>query len=228
MKLTLAITNYNRYELLLKAYAEVIDDPRISEVLIMDDHSDPDIFKLVHELRTTHPKIRVIRQTVNRGMMQNKADAIAFSKNEWVIIFDSDNIIRKDYLDAIPETLDSGTIYLPDFAAPNFNYQMFGGWEVTSLNVKRFVLDDNGNLCLNTCNYLVHRDTYGKVFKNNPEMKGTDTIYMAYLWLTAGKKFYVVPGMSYYHRVHPGSGFMADAAYNMKKSEEVRKLIAAL
>lgn len=228
MKLTLAITNYNRYELLTKSYAEVIDDPRITEVLIMDDHSDSDIFKLVHDLRNTHPKVRVVRQTVNRGMMQNKADAIALSRNNWVIIFDSDNIIRKNYLDAIPENLNTDTIYLPDFAAPHFNYQMFAGWQVTALNVKRFVLDDNGNMCLNTCNYLVHRDTYGQVYRNNPKMKGTDTIYMAYLWLSAGKCFYVVPGMTYYHRVHAGSGFMADVDYNMKKAEETRKLIAAL
>lgn len=228
MKLTLAITNFNRYELLQESYKEIIDDPRISEVLIMDDHSDQEVFKLVHALRLTHPKIRVVRQTVNRGMMQNKADAIALSKNEWVIIFDSDNIIRPNYLDAIPKELHKDTIYLPDFAEPHFNYQKFSGWEVTSLNVKRLVLDDMGNCCLNTCNYLVHRDTYGQVYKINPEMKGTDTIYMAYLWLMAGKKFFVVAGMRYFHRVHNGSGFMADADYNMRKAEEIRKKIAAL
>jgi hypothetical protein len=84
-----------------------------------------------------------------------------------------------------------------------------------------------GNACLNTCNYLVHRDTYLNVFKEH-DVKGTDTIAFNYEWLKAGKKLFIVPGMEYDHLIHEGSGFMKDADFNMKKAEEYKKKIQAL
>lgn len=59
-------------------------------------------------------------------------------------------------------------------------------------------------------------------------MKGSDTIWMGYLWLKAGNSLYVVPGMYYFHRIHSGSGFAENMEYNMSKSEEVKKKILAL
>jgi hypothetical protein len=81
---------------------------------------------------------------------------------------------------------------------------------------------------MNTCNYLVNREEYLKIYQHNPEMKGTDTIWFNYLWLKAGNSFYVVPGMEYYHRVWEGSGFLADCDYNMKRAKEVKELIKQL
>lgn len=37
--LSLAITHYNRYEMVVESFAQVIDDVRLSEILIMDDCS---------------------------------------------------------------------------------------------------------------------------------------------------------------------------------------------
>ena len=225
---TLAITTYNRYELLLESFADVINDERIGEVLIVDDCSNASYWNKIAALPKFNPKIRVVRQAQNRGMQQNKADAIALSKNEWVIIFDSDNIIKPDYLDAIPDDLFRDWIYLPDFAWPNFDYRKFSGLEIDRNNVAEVINDDMGNCMLNTCNYLVHRDLYGEVYKYSTETKATDTIYMALQWLSVGYKFKVVGGMTYFHRVHPSSGFLENASYNMKKAEEIKKLILAL
>lgn len=227
-KLTLAITVYNRYELLLESFADIIHDPRIDEVLIVDDCSNASYWNKIAALPAINDKIRVIRQAQNRGMMQNKADAIAYAKNEWVIIFDSDNIIKPDYLDAIPESPFPPFIYCPDFAWPNFDYRKFDEEQITFENAAEFISDDMGNCLLNTCNYLVHRDSYGKVYKHNPEIKGTDTISFAYQWLKAGNAFYVVPGMTYFHRVHANSGFLTDLNYNMSKAEEIKQLILQL
>lgn len=84
------------------------------------------------------------------------------------------------------------------------------------------------NCLFNTCNYVVHRDSYISIWEENKEMKGSDTIWFNYLWLKAGKSFFVVPGMHYQHRVHNGSGFMQDVDYNMTKAEEIKQLIMNL
>lgn len=226
--ISLALTTYNRYELLKQAFEQVITCPAVDDIVILDDHSKLDIYKLVDALHDVSPKIRVIRQAHNRGMQQNKRDAIALSKHEWVIIFDSDNVIKEDYLQALPPNPDPDTIYLPSFAWPNFNYEALAGMTFDRTNIKDAFKFQNGEACFNTCNYFVHRDTYLSVYEHNPKMKGTDTIWFAYLWLKAGKKFQVLPGLHYYHRVHSGSGFMEHVNYNMEQSARIKKMILEL
>lgn len=85
-----------------------------------------------------------------------------------------------------------------------------------------------GECLFNTCNYLVNRAEYLRVYQHNADMKATDTIHFNYLWLSAGNHFYVVPGMEYYHRVHDGSGFLQDCSYNMAKAKEIKELIKSL
>lgn len=236
MSISLAITTYNRFEMTVESFAQVIDDPRIDDIVILDDRSTDDSHeKLFFHFRDTY-KVRVIRQAQNRGMGQNKADAIGYAKNEWVIILDSDNVIGKNYLDAIeswgvypgPFNYYPDTIYVPDFAKPDFDYRKFSGNIYNKFNVVDLLNDRMGDCLLNTCNYFVHRDSYLKTYAYNPSMKGTDTIWFNYLWLKAGNSFQVVRDMQYYHRVHDGSGFLQDAGYNMKKADEVRKLILSL
>lgn len=238
LKLTLAITTYNRFDMLLQSFAEVIDDPRIDEVLIVDDCSTAAIWNKIRMLESLNPKIRTIRQGMNRGMMQNKADAISYAKNEWVALLDSDNIIKPDYLDAFYKRIqeDGGpfehTIYCPDFAWPSFDYRKFSGrWinkGMVNPNIKDFINDDIGHMCMNTCNYILNRDAYMEIYKHSEDIKATDTIWFAYWWLKAGRVFEIVPGMSYFHRVHNGSGFLENAIYNTQKGEDIRKLIASL
>lgn len=229
MKLTLAITVYNRWEMLLESFANVIDDDRIDEILIMDDCSDEEYWKKIKDLPAYNPKIKVVRQLQNRGMSVNKRDAIFNSKNEWVIIFDSDNVIGKDYLDALwKSNTDKFIIKCPDFAAPLFDYRKFSGKYFSSVTASKSISDPMFNCLMNTCNYVVHRDTYLKVWQENMAMKGSDTIWFNYLWLKEGFSFKIVEGMKYQHRVHDQSGFMQDVDYNMQKAEEIKKLIMAL
>lgn len=233
MKLTLAITVYNRWEMLLESFAGVIDDPRIDEIIIMDDHSESQYWNKIKDLDKFNPKIKTIQQLFNRGMSENKRDAIACAKNEWVIIFDSDNIIGKDYINAIEAEgeLLSRFIYCPSFAKPNFDYRKFIG---KRYNIKYSTgeppdLNDPMLNCLfNTCNYLVKRDMYVNVWKENLSVGCADTIWFNYLWLKEGNYFTVLPGMEYEHRVHKGSGFLQEVDYNMKKADEVKRLIMAL
>lgn len=230
MKLSLAITTYMRYEMTVESFAQVIDDPRIDDILILDDASTDGSYEKLKKHLEGNEKVRVIRQAQNRNMSLNKRDAIALSKNDWVIIFDSDNIISPKYLDAFYGQIERDgrpldfCIYIPDFAKPQFDYRKFAG--MTYGVMKRPPVHDSmGNCMMNTANYIVNRQEYVKHYQYNAEHICSDTIWFNYNWWKAGNTFYVVPGMEYEHRVHPGSGFLQDAAYNMRKAEEVKKLI---
>lgn len=232
MTLTLAITTYNRYEMLLESFAQVIDDDRIDEILISDDCSSLEYWNKIKELPKFNPKIKVVRQLTNQGMSRNKRDAVFNSKNEWVLLGDSDNVFGKDYVDALEIELSeaiSRMIYCPSFAKPNFDYtglpMIYG---IKSLGRKPDMNNPLVNCFFNTCNYVVKKSEYLKVWQENKEMKGSDTIWFNYLWLKAGNYFSIIPDMHYFHRVHKDSGFMQDCDYNMKKAEEIKKLIMAL
>jgi glycosyltransferase involved in cell wall biosynthesis len=233
MKLTIALTVFNRYDLLLESFSQVIDDPRIDEILIMDDHSKDEYWNKIKELPASSPKIKVVRQLENRGMSENKRDAIFNSNNEWVLIGDSDNVFGKDYLDALEKDWikhlipNRFWIYSPSFAQPVFDYRKFEGYVFDSTDLPK-LNDPSCNCLFNTCNFVVNRDEYIKTWQENKEMKASDTIWMNYLWLKAGNSFYVVPGMYYFHRIHSGSGFAEEMEYNMVKAQEIKKLIMAL
>lgn len=250
MTLSLCITTFNRYELLKESYAQVIDDPRISEIIIVDDCStEPGIKEKVNSL--AGGKVKVFHQAQNRGMSRNKADAISYATNEWCIIFDSDNVIGPDYLDAFESFAIDGDglntfkritdiekiIFCPDFAKPEFDYREYkcgnGSCGIRSgiygaPECAFEIRNDSFNCLMNTCNYIVNRDFYLKTFEFNPAHIASDTIWHNYNHLKAGGLFVVLPGMQYYHRVHNGSGFLQGVDHNMRMQGEVRKMIMAL
>lgn len=231
MLLSLCITTYNRFEMTMESFAQVINDDRISEVVIIDDCSEIEYYDKLAAATIDMPKVRLIRNEKNLGMSLNKKKAIELAKSEWCIILDSDNVISSAFIDALDERterLGSKIIFCPDFAKPRFSYTHFDGHYIDRFTVGRHLLDPMAEPLLNTCNYVVNRDQYLGVFEHNPEMKGTDTIWFNYLWLKAGNSFYVVPGMEYEHRVHIGSGFLADCDYNMKQGKKIKELIKQL
>lgn len=226
--ISLCITTYNRYEMLMESFAQVLNDDRISEIVIVDDCSDIEYYDKIAAATVDMCKVRLHRNPENLGMSLNKRRAVELAKQEWVILFDSDNVIGPDYLEAIPDDLKPSFIYCPSFARPQFDYRHFAGFYIDRDNASIFLRKHMAEPVLNTCNYLVNRAEYMKVYEHNPEMKGTDTIWFNYLWLRAGNSFYVVPGLEYFHRVHDGSGFMQDVQYNMKKAKEIKELIKLL
>lgn len=228
MTYSLCITTYNRYELLLESYAQIIDDERISEVIIVDDCSTPDIRAKLQQLPKLNSKIKVFFQPVNRGMSRNKADSISYATNEWCIIFDSDNILKEKYLDAIPETLEGDVIYSPSFAQPSFDFSAYEGVVVNRNNIKMFMPDPMFRCFLNCCNYLVHRDSYLNVYEDTAGVEQADTINFNYLWLKNGGSFLFMKDCPYFHRVHKNSAFLENIDYNMIKAKEIENKILAL
>jgi len=229
MNLSLCITTYNRFKFLRESFEQVINHPCITEIILMDDCSDLAVFKQIEGLKQLSPKIKVFRQAKNRGMGRNKADAISYAQNEWVIIFDSDNVMTPAYIDALPLDLSRHIIYQPEFARPQFDFRIlrqnrdhYVGKENIPEKIPMFWT------MMNACNYVVNRDEYVRLYQDNTDQKGADTIWMAYLWLKAGNGFLITKDMQYDHRVHAGSGFLADCDHNIKKAEEVKRLILQL
>lgn len=210
----------------LESFERVKNDPRIQEIVIVDDCSDQAIFDRLHGAVNGMPKVALYRNKRNKGMSWNKRTAVELASTDWLILFDSDNVLETRYIDAVAKAdLCPDTIYMPSFAEPEFDFRRYAGKTYDLEAVQKIIKEPMFNVCMNTCNYVVHRDNYREAFTANPEMKGTDTIWMNYNWLIRGGKFKIVEGMAYFHRVHSGSGFVEDMDYNMKQAEAMRRKI---
>ncbi len=206
--ITLAITTFNRFTLLIESFRKVLDDERISEIIISDDESEIELYKDIVNYFKTESKVKVYRNLTNVGVYQNKYRSALHATNPWIILFDSDNIIDKSYIDKlyeIPEW-DEHTEYCPAKAHPSFDYSKLG--LITKENVNSMWRIKQFDAFINTFNSFFNRKEYLKIFDPEFEPISSDSIYMNYLWLKAGNKIQVVKGMEYYHRIHKGSHYV--------------------
>jgi glycosyltransferase involved in cell wall biosynthesis len=206
--LSLVITTFNRTSLLFESFAQVLDDPRITDVCIVDDcssaHTIIEINRLLSELPAHREKIRFFMNDRNLGCYRNKREAVSKAINEWVVLLDSDNRLDKGYIKAITENPVAWNRYLlfqPSFAMPHFDFRRYAGKFVRSDNVAEFVEDPTFTTAMNAANYFVHRDEYLRVWEDCPEPWTSDSLLQNYNWLNAGNSIYFCPGLEYFHRV---------------------------
>ena len=203
-QISLCITNYNRNAYLFKSFEQVLNDERIGEILISDDCSNPDLFNdIFKRCESLSSKIRVVRNPINLGCYANKCKAVSEAKFEYVIIFDSDNIIDKSYIDLIYSVeWNPKTILAPDFAFPVFDYREFAGYTFNKTNVSKYAYKRGFDCLINTMNYFVHRDSFVQIWQPKSDIYGADSIYMNYLWLLSGNEIHCLTGLEYFHRIH--------------------------
>lgn len=229
MPFSISLTTMERYDLTIKSIEQVLDDTRISDIVLLDDASTNGDYERLRDYYQNIPKVRVIRQLWRKGMSVNKKDAVALARNSHTVLFDSDNILDPTYLNVMEGIiLDEKTIYLPSKAAPNFDFTAFSGLTFDKRNIKEYLDQPMFDVALNACNYVCPVEEYTRVFEEDTSVKETDTLYFAYLWLKEGNQFHFVKDMEYFHLVGPQSGWLQNAQYNLKKAEEIKKIIKTL
>jgi cellulose synthase/poly-beta-1,6-N-acetylglucosamine synthase-like glycosyltransferase len=217
-KLTVAIPYYNNSKIVMETLHPLIFDDRIDEIIICDDVSpDEDFHQLLTNIKGL-PKIKVYRNVKNMYVQQNKRNAISFAKNDWVVIMDNDNVADRNFFNRLFGILswDPKVIYHPAFASPNFDYRKFNGEVIIKQNVKDFTAHNIFVTLCNTNNYMLNKAEYLRVYHYDSSIRGADGIYNFYNWLLAGNSVYIVPDLTYFHRISETSAFLSETDSNMK------------
>lgn len=206
--ISLCLTTWNRDSMTFDAFRQVLNDDRISEIVIVDDCSDERIYNNLAFMVNGIGKVHLYRNETNLGCYHNKRKSVELAQNEWVIVFDSDNILTKEYLDAIyfPKDWLPHMLYQPEWARPHFDFRKFSGTVINAFNVKNYMPQAHFTTMLNAMNFFINRDEFLKIPHRKEETWTADSIYFNYLWLKAGNKIYVTPGMQYDHRVNDHDG----------------------
>jgi len=240
--ISLCLTTWNRDSMTFDAFRHVLNDDRITEIVISDDHSDERIYQNLVFMCNGIDKVKIYRNETNLGCYHNKRRAVELATNEWVILFDSDNTLKPDYLDAIynlklltgeennvSELWQTNMIYQPEWARPHFDFRKFSSSVISSFNVKGYLPQKHFTTMLNAMNFFVNRAEYLRVFDTKKEEPWTaDSIYFNYLWLKAGNKIYVTPGMQYDHLVHDGSHYKANVHKTGDFYNQVERMLKEL
>jgi glycosyltransferase involved in cell wall biosynthesis len=227
-KISLCVPTWNRFEFTTKCFEQVLNDERVQEVIICDDNSTDGSYERLEEFYKDNDKVFVYQNKERLKVHGNKMMSIKHALCDWCILFDSDNIITKGYIDKIYSLLwDSDTLYQPSFAMPHFDYRNLVGVYDKS-NTKHNVHRPLFECMLNTQNFFINRDEYLKAWEDKSEINGADSIYFNYLWLKMGNKIDVVQGLEYEHVVHRGSFYESVAEDSVPKALEIVEKIKQL
>lgn len=227
--ISIAITHYNRYDMVVRSFEQVLDDERISEFIIQDDASTDDSYSKLQDFFKGNPKVNLFRNERNWNMSKNKFLAIQNCSSKFVGVWDSDNLFGKEYLDALEGVgFDEKTILQPCFAKNNFNFAKHQGIKIDKHNIASFMEDMLFRCSLNACNYVVSRQEYLDTYEYDPGVLAWDTISFLYKWLLKGNTYFIVPGLEYVHTTGPHSGYMKDVEINMFNSIKYENLIREL
>lgn len=208
-KTSICIPSYNRAVMTIESFYDVYEDERISEIIIVDDASDLEIYEDLKSMTDAFPKVKLYRNLTNQDCYRNKMTALSYATNEWCILLDSDNVIDKSYLDVLykfPEW-ELDRIFTPDFAKPLFDFREFSGVLVDSENVSILIDRPIFETMLNASNFFINKNEYLKIWDGSIDPVTSDSIYFTYKWLESGRYISVVPGLQYEHKVHEGSHY---------------------
>lgn len=235
-KISLCLTNYNRVELLFQSFGQVLDDDRISEIVISDDYSEIELYEqvkgIISALNPLHNnKIKLYRNEVNLDCYKNKRQAISLASNDWCIIFDSDNILNKQYIGRLYQInkWNKETVYCPTWAQPTFDYRAFEGLLIDKYNVAVYADAPMFLTALNTMNCFVNKNSFLSIWVENIEPVTCDSIFVNYNWLLNGFKILFVDNLYYQHLIHSGSHYRLNVSRTPNgMAEEIEQKIKSL
>lgn len=235
-KISLVIPVFNRFELLLESFDKVKDDPRISEICIYSDGSNEEYSSKLFTYFENFSKVELYLNPDNKGVHKAKKYAVEMSSNEWVILFDSDNLIDVDYLDIIYKyEWQEFIAYQPEFLKPHFDFRKFSGALINKYNIQEYlkVPDNKIDTFGNAQNFFINKKSYLESWKEGENVNGNDSLWFFYNWIKDGKSLYLTPNLSYFHRIHDNTTKEQAGNYNSDrgaghKIEQTMNLIRQL
>jgi glycosyltransferase involved in cell wall biosynthesis len=233
-KISIAIpTHGDRWYAIEKVLKAVRDDDRVAEVVLVDDASSYDQYRLLCERASIYPKARVFHNDNNQFVFRNKFISVERASSEWVIVFDSDNILDRSYIDVLYKIQwRQEEIYQPCFARPSFDFREFSGRTIQASEVPGLMARPMFRVMVNAMNYFVNRKTFlsalRQQFSSGYDPLTSDSAFINYHLFRSGCRIVVVPGLEYDHVVHDGSTYRLHKSRSINQRKETELLLKAL
>jgi glycosyltransferase involved in cell wall biosynthesis len=209
---SLAITTYNRADRLIPFVEKYQTYKYLDEIIILDDCSED--YQIFNKINWSD-KVKIEQNLVNLGAYRNKLRVLSKTKNDWVILFDSDNFFEQTFLDVLQDEksrngLSEDIIYCPSKATP-FDYSNLADILIdktlwNQLHAKEACFVNTGNMCLSrkAIDFLLFNFSIDEIKEPFVECK-----YMNYLFIKNGFKLKAVKGLEYQHAISHDSFYIS-------------------
>jgi glycosyltransferase involved in cell wall biosynthesis len=111
-KVSILIPTYNRLNLFIDTMNSII--PQVVEkqihVAIVDDGSTEKNYEYALELKKNYPFIEVVRHEKNLGLASAKNTLLKLAKGDYLLFFDSDDLLLPGAVEKILKIIDSGFV----------------------------------------------------------------------------------------------------------------------
>lgn len=216
-KISIISPVHNREEYILRFLRSIQNQDFIDiEIIFVDDFSTDNSSNLIEEYQKEDKRIVLLKNKYNKGTLISRNNGVIFSKSEYVILPDPDDILSKDILlkcyetaiqndydlirfnlylgknniffDSIVNGLESGPIYRPQLS----NYLFYGKGKLQQID-------------FNVSNKFIKRITYIKAILSfnkyylNLYMINLEDGLVNFLLYRSAKSFYFLKKVGYYY-----------------------------
>jgi FkbM family methyltransferase len=219
--MTLGIPTYKRFRPFLEKYIpKYLAMPYIDEILICDETGE-DIEEIKKQPWGNHSKLRLHVNTERLGAYHNKLNLLRMVNTNWVALIDSDNEVIPEYFTALYDFwdkngMDLSSVYIPadvksmniDGSNANKPISHLGGFIINKTNWNSFLNVDMSSYALNLGNCVFHKSQISSIPSDVPKDVMVDCQVVNKSLVKNNYNLVLVPGMKYYHIVHPGSLYL--------------------
>ena len=220
--LTIAIPTMRRWAFLKDQLPLALDRPEVAEVLLCDETGED----AAAAAALNHPKLRVVVNPHRLGIYQNKRRCIELARSPMVAVLDSDNFFNDEWFETLADAVKQegfGLVY----ASAEFMMidqtgkitrpcSQWSGTRITGSDSWNTLLTQpRSHFLTNDGNWVVPRDRALAALPastTSESLQAADAIYMLRCFVSEGLRVWYVPGLSYIHRVHPGSTWLETEA----------------
>ena len=104
MKLTIAITSWNKKELLRNCLKSIFEQKDVEkEVIVVENASSDGTAEMI---KKDFPKVKLIQNKTNRGVSGGKNQGLKAAKGEYILILDQDTLIKNNSLKKMVDFMD--------------------------------------------------------------------------------------------------------------------------
>ena len=97
--LSVCICSHNSMEYIEKAILSILNQSfQNFEIIIIDDYSTDDSYNIFNKYQYLGQRFRIIKHQENFGIYRSRVDAIIYSKGEYILFVDSDDMLLNEYL----------------------------------------------------------------------------------------------------------------------------------
>ena len=127
-KISLVITLYNQINYIHKIYFSIQNQSlKDIEIIFVDDDSRDNSSIIIKELMEKDKRIVYIKNPTNKGQFYSRNKGVLFSKGEYIVIIDPDDLLLNDILYKAYETAKSYNLEVVQY------YHMIGSYENNTL-----------------------------------------------------------------------------------------------